>query len=151
MDDSGPAPKTEEVTDEVLDFIVDADGVVMAGPPELHALVRLAVERRDEQLEPHKYGHTIDLGVFLATVRPIRDPNRTWFIVQLAPRTIGHSTSLTPRQFEVARLAALGRRNHEIGLALECSVNTVRAHLRAVYERLSVTNRVELLKALAES
>jgi len=151
VDDPEPdQTKTDGLTHDILDFVVDADGVVLAGPPELHPLVRLAVARRDELIGPHKYGYSIDLGVFHATVRPIRDPNRIWFVVQLAPRALGHSTHLTKRQFEVARLAALGRRNHEIGIALECSVNTVRAHLRAVYERLSVTNRVELLKALAD-
>lgn len=53
-----------------------------------------------------------------------------------------------PRQLEVARLAALGRRAQDIATALDCSVNTVRAHLRAVYERLDLTNRIELLEAL---
>ncbi len=149
----GAMAETEQqqpATTETLDFVVDANGEVIAGPPDLHGLVRLAVARREELLRSHQGQLTVDLGAFVATVRHIKDPSRNWFVVQLSPRLAGHSTGLTPRQLEVAQLAALGRRNEEIGIVLDCSVNTVRAHLRAVYERLSVTNRLELLRALTK-
>jgi LuxR family transcriptional regulator, maltose regulon positive regulatory protein len=38
---------------------------------------------------------------------------------------------------------ALGRSNREIAGRLFISTNTVKLHLRAIYERLGVSNRVE--------
>lgn len=54
---------------------------------------------------------------------------------------------LTPRQCEVAELAAVGATAKEIGLHLDISVETVRSHLKAIYQRLGVANRVELASA----
>ena len=56
--------------------------------------------------------------------------------------------SLTPRQTEIAELAALGQTNSEIAAALGISVNTVKARLKEVFERLGVCNRTELANAL---
>ena len=57
-------------------------------------------------------------------------------------------TVLTPRQLEVAELASIGRSNAEIADALEISINTVKARLKEVFERLHVDNRTELTSAL---
>lgn len=56
--------------------------------------------------------------------------------------------SLTPRQNEIAQLAALGQTNAEIAASLGISINTVKARLKEVFERLAVSNRTELANVL---
>jgi NarL family two-component system response regulator LiaR len=56
---------------------------------------------------------------------------------------------LSPRQLEVLERLALGRSNEEIARELFISTNTVKFHLRAIYERPSVHNRVEAARLLA--
>lgn len=48
---------------------------------------------------------------------------------------------LTERQREVLRLASLGRTNEAIAVRLGCSVDTVKKHLGAIYERLGAQDR----------
>jgi DNA-binding CsgD family transcriptional regulator len=57
---------------------------------------------------------------------------------------------LTPRQCEVARLAASGYTNHEVADALSISTNTVKNRLKEVFTRLHICNRVELVVALQQ-
>ncbi len=52
---------------------------------------------------------------------------------------------LTPRQCQVVALVLAGRSNKEIAADLEVQPATVRDHLRAIYERLGVTSRFELM------
>lgn len=51
---------------------------------------------------------------------------------------------LTPREKEVATLAALGLTNEEIAQELGISVKTVKAHLSLVFQKLGVKRRSEL-------
>ncbi len=51
---------------------------------------------------------------------------------------------LTPREIEIASLVGTGLRNPEIALRLGVSVTTVRSHLRKVYSKLQLANRIEL-------
>lgn len=57
-------------------------------------------------------------------------------------------TVLTPRQYAVSSLAALGHKNAEIAAALAISINTVKARLKETFERLGVENRTELANVL---
>lgn len=52
-------------------------------------------------------------------------------------------TELTDREREVLSHLAQGRTNQEIADALTVSENTVRFHLKNIYEKLGVTNRTE--------
>jgi two-component system, NarL family, nitrate/nitrite response regulator NarL len=52
---------------------------------------------------------------------------------------------LTPREIELVRLAADGMRNKEISRRLQIKEGTVKIHLHNVYEKLGITNRVQLL------
>lgn len=52
--------------------------------------------------------------------------------------------ALTPSQYEVASFAAHAATAAEIARAVGRSVQTVRSHLKSVYQRLGVANRVEL-------
>jgi LuxR family maltose regulon positive regulatory protein len=53
-------------------------------------------------------------------------------------------TRLSEREEEVASLAALGLSNREIGSRLFVSENTVKAHLKSTFEKLSIKSRAQL-------
>jgi two-component system nitrate/nitrite response regulator NarP len=50
---------------------------------------------------------------------------------------------LSPRHRQILALIAEGRRNEEIATELGVSPNTVKFHIRVLYSRLGVRNRVE--------
>lgn len=52
--------------------------------------------------------------------------------------------SLTPTELDVARLAAKGASNAEIGKQLFIAANTVKVHLSHIYAKLGLANRAEL-------
>ncbi len=55
---------------------------------------------------------------------------------------------LTPRQRDVAQLAARGQTNADIGRTLELSENTVKKHLKDIFDLLQIANRTELAARL---
>jgi DNA-binding CsgD family transcriptional regulator len=62
-------------------------------------------------------------------------------------RPPGGWESLTPTELEVARHAAAGLTNVEIGEAMFISRGTVKSHLSHIYAKLGVRNRAELTAA----
>lgn len=52
---------------------------------------------------------------------------------------------LTPREHDIVRLVSKGLRNKEIAAMLSITEGTVKIHLHRIYEKLSVSNRVELV------
>ena len=61
------------------------------------------------------------------------------------------SEQLSERENEILRLMAKGLGNKEIGLTLEISYYTVRAHLRKIYEKLHVHGRSEAVAKALQS
>ena len=53
---------------------------------------------------------------------------------------------LTEREKEVLRMIAYGYKNSEIGEKLFVSENTIKTHIKNIYIKLDVKNRVEALK-----
>jgi DNA-binding CsgD family transcriptional regulator len=66
----------------------------------------------------------------------------------ITPRPVATPPSLTPRQREIAELAARGLTTPEIAEMLAISPNTVKHRLKEVFQRLSINNRVELVHVL---
>jgi LuxR family maltose regulon positive regulatory protein len=62
----------------------------------------------------------------------------------------GTKPGLTKREIEVARLAAAGITNDEIGKQLYISSNTVKKVLKSVFAKLSIGNRTLLTQRLAD-
>jgi DNA-binding NarL/FixJ family response regulator len=52
--------------------------------------------------------------------------------------------ALTGRELDVAREVGRGHSNAEIGTRLHLSVPTVKAHVSRVFDKLQVTNRVQI-------
>jgi DNA-binding NarL/FixJ family response regulator len=65
-----------------------------------------------------------------------------WLATQRTPQSES-SGALSPREAETLACAAKGYTNPEIASALAVSENTVRFHLKNIYEKLHVTNRTE--------
>ncbi len=60
------------------------------------------------------------------------------------------AAALSPRHRQILALIAAGRRNEEIALDLDRSPNTIKFHIRALYSRLGVRNRVEAANLYAQ-
>ncbi|KAB2857819.1 MAG: response regulator transcription factor, partial [Anaerolineae bacterium] len=65
-----------------------------------------------------------------------------WLAVQQKPQIQAESL-LSPREIDVLKQVARGLTNPEIAGQLNVSENTVRFHLKNIFEKLGVTNRTE--------
>jgi DNA-binding NarL/FixJ family response regulator len=74
---------------------------------------------------------TFDRHTFLQTVREVR----------AAPQPLLLRYNLTDREYEVLNLLAAGLTNKEIAATLFITPNTVKRHLRAIFEKLDVHTR----------
>lgn len=61
----------------------------------------------------------------------------------VTPQTLAAQNLLSGRQREILALLQRGHSYEDIGTALDLSVNTVRSHLRIIYERLGAASKVE--------
>jgi len=55
-----------------------------------------------------------------------------------------HLHTLTPREIEIVRLVCAGLRNKQIASTLEVAEGTVKTHLHHIYEKLTLSGRLEL-------
>jgi DNA-binding CsgD family transcriptional regulator len=68
---------------------------------------------------------------------------------QAAATAIG--PALTPHELRIARLAASGLTNGQIGMRLSVSARTVGSHLYRIFPKLGITSRTQLERALARA
>jgi len=73
---------------------------------------------------------------------------RTWSRLSPADRLDRLDLPLTDKQRQVAKLLLRGLTSEQVARALGISVETSRNHVRAIYQRLAVQNRVDLTFAL---
>lgn len=59
--------------------------------------------------------------------------------------------ALTPQEQQIARLAAEGLTNREIGQRLFLSPRTVSTHLYRIYPKINVRSRAELARIITSS
>ncbi len=52
---------------------------------------------------------------------------------------------LTPRELQVAKLVCLGLNNEEIAVYLKIQHGTVKTHIRNIYRRTNVKNKIQML------
>ena len=70
---------------------------------------------------------------------------------QKKPANVVASDGLTQRESEILSLLSEGLRNKEIADRLKISYDTVRAHLRHIYEKLHVRGRTEAVRRYLKS
>jgi DNA-binding CsgD family transcriptional regulator len=72
--------------------------------------------------------------------------------VQVGPEPVQASPSdgLTQREREVALLVADGLRSREVAERLGIASQTVKSHLKTIFDKLGVRNRVELARRLVQ-
>jgi DNA-binding CsgD family transcriptional regulator len=94
----------------------------------------------------------VDGSIPLSTRNAETDESRTAPGRRGAGSGIGESvlTALTPAELRVAVTVADGNTNAEAAALLFLSIRTVEAHLRAIFRKLGIRNRVELATAIGE-
>jgi DNA-binding NarL/FixJ family response regulator len=70
---------------------------------------------------------------------------------QKKPASLVSCDGLTQREFEILALLSEGLSNKEIAERVKISYDTVRAHLRHIYEKLHVRGRTEAVKTYLKS
>jgi DNA-binding NarL/FixJ family response regulator len=95
------------------------------------------------------YGRFVEFGCEALSARAARELAATGERVRT--RTIEAADPLTPQESQIARLAATGRSNREIGEELFISHRTVGYHLAKVFAKLEIRNRAQLNEALQAS
>jgi DNA-binding CsgD family transcriptional regulator len=88
------------------------------------------------------------IGAVAFTDRAARELAATGETFRKRPSDSGLASDLTVREAQIARLAADGLSNREIGEQLFISHRTVGYHLGAVFAKLDVTSRAQLHNAL---
>ncbi len=106
--------------------------------------------RRVDAREQLRVAYTMlsDMGMEAFAERARRELLATGETVR--KRTVETRDELTPQEVQVARLAAEGRTNPEIGAQLFLSPRTVEWHLTKVFGKLGIGSRKELNSALSD-
>ena len=106
--------------------------------------------RRVDAREQLRVAHAMlaDMGMEAFAERARRELQATGETVR--KRTVETLDELTPQEAQVARLAADGQTNPEIGAQLFLSPRTVEWHLSKVFGKLGISSRKELRSALSD-
>jgi DNA-binding CsgD family transcriptional regulator len=107
-------------------------------------------DRRVDAREQLRVAHSMlsDMGMETFVERAGRELQATGETVR--KRSVETLDDLTPQEGQIARLAAGGHTNPEIGAQLFLSPRTVEWHLRKVFGKLGLSSRRELRSALAD-
>jgi DNA-binding CsgD family transcriptional regulator len=98
------------------------------------------VDARQQLEAAHEMFTTMDMALFAERAR--HELSATGATVR--KRGVEDSTQLTPQETQIARLAADGLTDREIGAQLFISSRTVEWHLRKIYPKLGISSRRHL-------
>ncbi|MDI9519886.1 MAG: LuxR C-terminal-related transcriptional regulator [Bacillota bacterium] len=97
-------------------------------------------------VEKHIREHEPELYLFIA--EKVTRFRRGWTEIH-NPLSYGKVTNLlTPYEFSLAMMAAKGKTNQEIADNLNISINTVKAYLSMIFQKIGITKRSELAEYL---
>ena len=103
----------------------------------MHTLLRVAI--------PHLRGRS--LVVYAQTILSAASAERESQSGETVPAYTLLVEPLSPQEQRVLRLLMAGHSNPEMAHALVVSVNTIKVHIRNIYKKLSVNNRLEACEA----
>ena len=133
----------------------DGDGIqtikeLVACNPAVKALVLTTYDNEEDifsALEAGARGYILKDTTreeIIEAVRQIHAGNRylpSAIAARLADRMI--RPSLTPRELDVLRLVSRGRTNKEMAVAMFVSEETIKSHMKALFQKLGVHDRAE--------
>lgn len=82
-----------------------------------------------------------------------KDPQTSQVVLvnlPVSPAQVEAQTTLSQREQEILQLVAKGYTNHQIGRCLVISANTVKVHLRHIFEKMKVQCRTEAAMVAVE-
>lgn len=94
-----------------------------------------------------------NLEIVCAGGAPVMSPTvarHLWEASKLSPEPPDHKFQLTRREWEVLRLRARGKQYGEIATALDIHIETVRNHVRHIYEKTGGHSTVEVLMRMSD-
>ena len=95
---------------------------------------------------PEEYVQAVK--VLLAGGSPLSPPIARQLVNSFQQSTSSGSGDLTSREREIIDLLAKGKMYKQVADSLNVSIDTVRTHIRHIYEKLQVNNRTEALNRL---
>ena len=147
----------QQALDEGAVAVLDEAGRVERACPRARPWLCRARSQRMRRLagEAQRGGPTMGfIDDVLVRLLPVSGDGGSGYVAELlvgAPVVLRPGPALTIVEGDVAAAAAAGLSVREIAEERSVSVNTVKFHLKAAYEKLGVSNRVELARALASS
>ena len=138
-------------------FIANAEGEVIRRPERPEAQAWLETQRHAAQLaagvrDTLAQGEAMSTrGIGATQVRfmPLLGSERRCVIVTQPLALVSNTIfKLSKQQQRVAGLASDGHTNAQIAEALGCAEETVKSHLKAIYQHFDVSNRVELANTI---
>ena len=102
---------------------------------EHHGLLQGLVERKIRGSQPALYQQITEI---------VYRFSRGWMKIHNPKSSFKVTDTLTPYEFSIAMLAAKGRTNQEIADYMSISLNSVKAYLTVIYQKIGITKRSEL-------
>lgn len=133
-----------------MELTLLAQGVVACCPPEMPE-----AECRQILEVVSKKGAWLSSSGIRALVSRLQNLSRQQHVPHNASedgdddRQAGYPEGLTRREQEIARLVLSGKSNREIAVHLGVTERTIKAHLTAIFRKLHVRNRAQMMACLA--
>jgi DNA-binding CsgD family transcriptional regulator len=129
-----------------VDALLAVAGEFERGGLELNALEAFSQASRLAAADPQRWSSSAAAAAMFGVTRLQQRCGRV-----RTPATVAAPAGITPRELTVARMAAAGLSNSEIGTQLGTSVRTVGNQLQRVFDRLGVHSRHALAEVLEPS